>query len=57
MSTHCLVRTNPKGVKGIFRCINCGKTELPAEAVQWDCENFVGRTQEQSLISVINGDN
>jgi|HubBroStandDraft_5_1064220.scaffolds.fasta_scaffold14688_6 hypothetical protein len=53
---HCLVRTNEKGVKGIFRCINCGRTDLPAEAVQCECDNMLGRTQEQSLLAVIRGD-
>ena len=53
--THALVRTNPKGMKGIFRCINCGRTDFPAEAVLWECENILERTQSESLIAVING--
>ena len=54
-STHALVRTNEKGVPGIFRCINCGKTDFPANAALWECENVLGRTQDESLIAVICG--
>jgi hypothetical protein len=52
-TTHALVRTSPKG--GPFRgtCIQCEATDLPAEAAMQPCPNPGGRTQTQSLLTVL----
>jgi len=53
---HALERTSPKGPgqRFIGRCINCGKTELTLEDFHRDeCENVVGRTQEETLLEAI----
>jgi len=52
---HTVVRTNPKGVPFRGRCIQCGLTNLPAEAARWPCENWRGLTQEQSVLEAITG--
>lgn len=56
MNRHALVRTNEKGVPAISRCINCGKEGLTdKDFISDECENPVGRTQEESLMAVLRG--
>jgi hypothetical protein len=53
--THSLTRTNRKGVPFIGRCVLCGLTDLPAEAVQWRCSNPRGVSNEQAVVDAVKG--
>ncbi len=54
--THALTRTNPKGVPFIGHCMNCGQENLPITAAREPCENLAERTQDESLLLAIMGD-
>lgn len=51
---HALNRTSPKGQDFIGTCINCGKENLTIDD-QWseECENVVGRTNDETLLAVL----
>ena len=55
---HALERTSPKGPGRPFfgRCINCGKEGLTIQDFnREDCENPVGRNQDETLLAAIEG--
>lgn len=58
MRTHSLERTSPtgKGQKFLGICVNCGATNLPAEAALWPCPNPDGVTQDDALIAAVTRD-
>lgn len=58
MAKHALNRTSPKGPgqKFIGTCFRCGTPNLPGEAINWDCPNTRGLTNEQAIVEAIEGD-
>lgn len=51
---HNLKRTNPKGIPGIFRCLNCGAEGPFTDFLKWDCPQ--AGDQDEELISAIKGE-
>lgn len=51
--THALNRTSPKGTPFLGTCMKCGRTNLPPSAVNEECDNPAGMTQEAALLSVL----
>lgn len=55
--THAIERTSPKGPNTTFvgTCWQCGKTGLTAADALKPCENILGVSEEDSLITSIEG--
>ena len=55
---HALTRTSPKGAGQTFigTCTQCGEQNLPASAVQQDCPNVRGLSEEDALIEVLSSE-
>lgn len=49
-------RTSPKGQKFVGTCAACGKPGLTFSAMQEDCENVRGMTQESALLEAVDPD-
>ena len=52
MFNHVLIRTNPKGQTGVFRCRKCGRYGLSINDL-WTCR--VKGQPEQDVVDAING--
>lgn len=54
---HSLERTAPKGpgMPFIGTCVLCGTKNLPISAMQQECENWRGTSQDEALFEAING--
>lgn len=46
-------RTSPKGQAFVGTCAACGKTGLTGKAMQEECENPRGMTNESALLEAI----
>ena len=49
-------RINPKGIEGVFRCVDCGKEMSMRETVSTDCPALDPTPFEVALIDAIDGE-
>jgi hypothetical protein len=54
-NTHGIERTSPKGGKFIGTCMKCGTPGLTIADMGKPCENLAGMSDEEALITAIDG--
>ena len=50
---HAIYRTSPKGTPFVGVCRNCGREGLTFEDMEQECENILGRSEEETLVEAI----